>query len=82
MGINYLEVIFMLFWMKYTLICFKLQRNETGNRLSNIKDIFTERFQLQMLALHQSMLKVGLPQGWSLRFKICVGRKQTQVGRA
>ena len=33
----------------------KLQKNETKNRLSNIKDPLTERFEVQILVLHQSM---------------------------
>ena len=41
----------LLFWLIY----FKLQRNGTENGLSNIKDPSTERFQLQMAVLHQSM---------------------------
>ena len=41
--------------MKQTLIWFNLQRYETGNRLSNIKDTFAESLQLQMSVLHKSM---------------------------
>ena len=41
--------------MKQTLIWFNLQRDGTGNGLSNIKDTFAENFQLQMSILHQSM---------------------------
>ena len=37
--------------MKQTLIWFNLQRDGTGNGLSNIKDTL----QLQMLVLHESM---------------------------
>ena len=48
---------------------FSLQRDETGNGLSNIKDTFEESLQLQMLVLHQSMyiFKAGLSSsydGW------------------
>ena len=32
-----------------------LQRNETGNGMSNIKDTFAESLQLQISVLHQSM---------------------------
>ena len=48
--------------MKQTLIWFNLQRHGTGNRLSNIKDTFTETFQMQMSVLHQRMriFKAGL----------------------
>ena len=45
----------MLIWIKQTLIWLNLQRNGTGNGLSNIKDTFTESLQPQMLALHQRM---------------------------
>ena len=34
--------------MKQTLIWFNLQKDGTGNRLSNIKDTFVECLQLQM----------------------------------
>ena len=53
--ISCLQVIFMLIWMTQTLIWFNLQRDGTGNGISNIKDTFTESFQLQMSVLHQSM---------------------------
>ena len=45
----------MLIWMKQTLIWFSLQRDKTGNRLSNIKDTLAESLQLYMSALHQNM---------------------------
>ena len=54
-GISCLQVIFLLIWMKQTLTWFNLQRNGTGNGLSNIKDTSSERLQLQMPVLHQSM---------------------------
>ena len=54
-GISCLQVIFVLIWMKQTLIWFNLQRDGTGNGLSNIKDTFAESLQLQMSVLHQSM---------------------------
>ena len=43
-------------------ISFKLQRNETENGTSNIKDAITKRLQLQIQLLHQSMYisKAGL----------------------
>ena len=53
--VNCLQVIFLLICMKKTLIWFNLQRDGTGNGLSNIKDTFTESLQLQMLILHQIM---------------------------
>ena len=69
-GISYLQVIFVLIWMKQTLIWFNLQRDGTGNGLSNIKDTFAESLQLQMSVLHQSMciFKAGLSSsydGWA-----------------
>ena len=45
----------MLIWIKQTLISFNLQRDGTGNGLSNIKETFTESLRLQMSALHQRM---------------------------
>ena len=61
-GISYLQVIFVLIWMKQTLIRLNLQRDGTGNELSNIKDTFAESLQLQISVLHQSMsiFKAGL----------------------
>ena len=61
---------FVLSWMKQTLIWFNLQRHETRNGLSIIKDTFAESLQLQMTALHQSMVifKAGLSSlydGWA-----------------
>ena len=47
--IGYLQVILMFFRMKYTLVWFKLQRNETGG------DTFEKSFQLQISVLHQSL---------------------------
>ena len=48
--------------MKQALIWFNLQRDGTGNGLSNVKDTFSESLQLQMSVLHQSMcnFKAGL----------------------
>ena len=69
-GMSCLQVIFMLIWMKQTLIWFNLQRDETGNRSSKIKDTFSKSLQLQMSVLHQSMciFKAGLSSsydGWA-----------------
>ena len=50
-GISCLQLIFMLIWIKQTQIWFNLQRDGTGNGLSNIKDTFS----VQMSVLHQSM---------------------------
>ena len=50
-----LQAIFMLIWMKQTLFWFILQRDGTGNGLSNIKDTFAESMQIQMSVLYQSM---------------------------
>ena len=52
--------------MKQTLIWFNLRRHGTGNGLSNIKDTFPERLQLQMPILHQSMciIKAGLSSSY------------------
>ena len=49
--VSYLQVIFVLIWMKQTLIWFNLQRDGAGNGLSNIKDTFS----VEMSVLHQSM---------------------------
>ena len=57
--------------MKQTLIWFNLQRDGTGNGLSNTKDTFAQSLQLQISVLHQSMciLKAGLSRssydGWA-----------------
>ena len=57
--------------MKQTLIWFSLQRDGTGNGLSNVKDTFAENLQLEMSVLHQSMriFKAGLSSsydgGWT-----------------
>ena len=45
-GISCLQVIFVLNWMKQTLIWFNLKRDGTGNGLSNIKDTFAESWQV------------------------------------
>ena len=57
-----MQVIYVLIWMKQTLTRLDLQRDGTGNGLSNIKDTFAESLQLQMSVLHQSMciFKAGL----------------------
>ena len=60
----------MLIWIKQTLIWFNLQRDGTGNGLSNIKDTFAESLQLRMSVLYQSMciFKPGLSSsydGWA-----------------
>ena len=60
----------MLIWMKQSLIWFNLQRDGTGNGLSNIKETFSESLQLRMSVLHQSMciFKPGLSSsydGWA-----------------
>ena len=61
-GISSFAGDFVLIWMKQRLIWFNLQRDGTGNGLSNIKDTFAESLQLQMSLLHQSMriFKAGL----------------------
>ena len=48
--------------MKQTMIWFNLQKDGTGNGLSNIKDTFAESLQLQRSVLHQNMciFKPGL----------------------
>ena len=65
----------MLFWMKQILAEFPLQRDETGNRFSNIKDTFAERFQLQTLIVHQWMCIFkaylsSLSDDWSNKEKV------------
>ena len=59
---SYLQMIFILLWIAWTMVCFHLQRNWAGNGLSNIKDALAESFQLQVPVLHQSMciFKAGL----------------------
>ena len=69
-GISYLQVIFVLIWMKQTLIWFNVQRDGTGNGLSNIKNTLAESLQLKISVLHHSMciFKVGLSSsydGWA-----------------
>ena len=59
--------------MKQTLIWFNLQRDETANRLSNIKDTFAESLELQISVLNQGLciFKAGLSSlydGWA-RYK-------------
>ena len=54
-GTSCLQVILLIISMKETLIWFNLQRDTTGNGLSNIKDTFTKSLQLQSAVLHQSM---------------------------
>ena len=51
-GISSLQVIFVPIWMKKTL-WFNLQRDGTGNELSNTKDTFAESLQPQMSVLCQ-----------------------------
>ena len=46
--------------MKQTLIWFNLQRDGTGNGLSNIKDTFAESLQLQMSILHSLSSQVHM----------------------
>ena len=50
-----LQRVFVLIWVKQTLIWLNLQRDGIGNGFSNIKDTFAECLQLQMSVLHQSM---------------------------
>ena len=54
-GIGCLQVIFVLIWIKQTLIWFNLYRDGTGNGLPSTKYAFSESLQLQMSVLHQSM---------------------------
>ena len=69
-GIGCLQVIFVLIWIKQTLIWFNLYRDGTGNGLPSTKYAFSESLQLQMSVLHQSMciFKAGLSSsydGWA-----------------
>ena len=64
-GISTFAGDFVPIWMKQRLIWFNLQRDETRNGLSNIKETFAENLQLQISVLHQSM---RIFQGWSLKF--------------
>ena len=61
-GIRYLQVIFVLIWIKQTLIWLNLQRDGTETGLPNIKGNFAENLQQQMSVLHQLMciFKAGL----------------------
>ena len=43
-GVSCLQVIFVLIWVKKTPIWFNLQRDGTGNGLSNINDTFCRKF--------------------------------------
>ena len=63
--ISCLQVMFVLNWVKQTLISLNLQGDGTGNGLSNIKVTFSEGLQLQISVPYQS--KVSL-QVWSLKF--------------
>ena len=54
-GISCLVVISVLIWMEQTLIWFNLQRDGTGNGLSNIKDTFAESLQLQISVMQMSV---------------------------
>ena len=64
---------FMLIWKKQRLISFNLQRDGTGNGLSNIKETFAENLQLKMSILHQIM---SIFQGYSLKFMWWLGKWQ------
>ena len=57
-----MQVILVLTLMKQTPIRFNLQRDGTGNGLSNMKNTFAERLQQQMLVLYHilSIFKAGL----------------------
>ena len=54
---------FVLFWMKQRLRWFNLQRDETRNGLSNIKETFAENFQLKMSVFYTTVRPF-----WSLKF--------------
>ena len=43
-GMSYLQVIFVLIWIKQKLIWLNLQRDGTGNGLSNIKYTFAPKY--------------------------------------
>ena len=59
-----------LFWMKKTQIWFHLQRDGTGNGLSNIKDTATN--------VSSAPKDVHL-QGWSLKFKRWLGKYEEKI---
>ena len=65
-GISCLEVAFVLIWIKQTLIWLNLQRDVTGNGLSNTKDTFPESLQVQITVQHRNMciLKSGLSSSY------------------
>ena len=52
-GMSCLQVILVLNWMKQMLLRLNLQRDGTGNGLSNINDTFAESLHLQVSVLHQ-----------------------------
>ena len=69
----FLQVTFVLIWIKQTLIWFNLQRDGTGNGLSNTRDTFAESLQLQISVLHQSMciLHVMTRQNINKKYLMC-----------
>ena len=69
----FLQVTFVLIWIKQTLIWFDLQRDGTGNGLSNTRDTFAESLQLQISVLHQSMciLHVMTRQNINKKYLMC-----------
>ena len=69
----FLQVTFVLIWIKQTLIWFNSQRDGTGNGLSNTRDTFAESLQLQISVLHQSMciLHVMTRQNINKKYLMC-----------
>ena len=69
----FLQVTFVLIWIKQTPIWFNLQRDGTGNGLSNTRDTFAESLQLQISVLHQSMciLHVMTRQNINKKYLMC-----------
>ena len=69
----FLQVTFVLIWIKQTLIWFNLQRDGTGNGLSNTRDTFAESLQLQISVLHQSIciLHVMTRQNINKKYLMC-----------
>ena len=70
--------------MKKRQIWFNLQRDETGNGLSKIKDTFAESLQLQMsvLYLQDWSLKSGSYDGWAKCKKSTYPHTKTNRGLA
>ena len=68
-GISYLQLIFVLIWMKQTLIWFILQRYRAGNGFSNIKDTFATNVSSAPKYVDLQSLSLKLKDDWAKNFK-------------